>query len=319
MAFTSGTATSHTDLWSKLIAFLTANSTLVGAGQQWTSVWGSGNERVLRGPGLGGADGVLIGLKLVERPSLDEYEIRMAGMTGVLAGSTTYDGHVNTSPTHVLMFADSGAMSYWFVANGRRFIVVLKISTVFQTLYGGFFLPYSPPTDYAYPLFIGGSAGEIQTAGPTSWRSIDANHAHFPYSHNDPSVSTSQFRNPSGLMLSPQGEWLNVASTGVDTDVAMGPRYFFSGLGSTANTTGSTYGYNGIRERMRSGFAGEILLTPLTLVATDQTYGTLDGAHHVPGFEISAEDVVAIGGTNHLVVQNVFRTNLGDYWALALA
>ena len=40
MAFTSGTATSFNDLYTKLRDFLTTNATLVAAGQNWDVVFG---------------------------------------------------------------------------------------------------------------------------------------------------------------------------------------------------------------------------------------------------------------------------------------
>lgn len=320
-SYATGTATSHTDLWDKLVTFLLTDSVLVTAGENWSSVWGSGTERVLKGPGLAGDDEVLIGMKLVARPTEDEYEIQMVGMTGVLVGAATFDEHVNTSPRHVRMFADSGSMTYWFVANGRRFTVVVKISTVFQTMYGGFFLPYATPTDYPYPLFIGGSAGEYNGSyGPTSWRSVDAGHAHFPCSHYDPSTSSFYKRHPSAWAISPQGDWLTVGAVGSDPDVGLAPRQQFAGF-DIRQTYGSGYGYDSIRHRLRTGWSGELLLTPLTLVAdtpNDVTYGVLDGCYHVPGFGTSSEDVVDVGGLDHLVVQDAFRTDLGDYWALGL-
>jgi hypothetical protein len=320
-AFATGTATSHTDLFGKLTTFLTSNAALVAADEEWEVAANHGTyEKVLRGPGLSAADEVLVGLKLVERPTEDEYEIQLTGMSGVLAGATTFDGHVNTAPTHVRMFVDSGAVSYWFVANGRRFVVVLKISTVFQTMYAGFFLPYAAPTEYAYPLFIGGSAGQSSTAiSPSSWRSVDVGHRHFPHSYYDTSIIS--LHPPCALMLSPQGDWLTVAATGVDANVAIAPRRFHSGF--SVNTTAglSGYGYQSIRERLQSCFGGDLLLTPLTLVQSspsDQCYGILDGCYHVPGFGNSSENIVTVGAVDHLTVQDAFRSEIGEYWALAL-
>lgn len=322
-AFVSGTATDHNDLWTKLITFLTTDATLLAAGEEWSAVWthasGATSGVVLQGPGLSAGDEVLVGLKLVERPTPDEYEIQILGMTGVLPAATTFDGHVNVTPNKVLMFIDSNPMDYWFVANGRRFMAVVKISTVFEAMYAGLFLPYAPPTSYSYPLFIGGSAGELHAdGGATSWRSTDSNHHHFPYANVQIGGTD---RNPGAWMLSPQGEWLICFTSGAGGNVAIGPTYFFGGLGITQTSGVSALGYGSIRERLQAGFAGEFPLTPLTLVQDspdDQTYGVLDGAYHVPGHGNSSENLVTIGGVNHLTVQDVFRTAIGSYWAMAL-
>lgn len=317
-AFATGTATSHTDLFSKLITFLTTNAALVAAGEQWEVIADHGAyEKVVRGPGLSNQDDIYVGLKIVTRPTEDEYEIQITGMSGILGESNTFDGHINTAPTHVRMFTDSGAQSFWFVASGRRFVVVTKISTVFQSMYAGLFLPYSPPTTYAYPLFIGGTAG---SNGATSWRSTDAGHRHFPHSYYD-GTPTLNARSPSALMMDPAGNWLRTASTGGEANIAIAPRRFHGGFGLQESYTTTNYGYLDIRQRLRAGFDGSLTLTPLTLLQSnpsDQTYGVLEGCYHVPGFNNSSENIVTVDGVNHLTIQDAFRTAVGEYWSLAL-
>ena len=41
-------------------------------------------------------------------------------------------------------------MPYWFIANGRRFIVIVRVSSVYQSAYAGFILPYHLPNTF-YP------------------------------------------------------------------------------------------------------------------------------------------------------------------------
>lgn len=323
MAYVTGTSTDHADLFADLVSFLTANAALVSAGEEWTAVWthsgGAASGIVLQGPGLAGADEVLIGLKLVSRPTPDEYEIQMVGMTGIIGSATEFDAHVNVSPYKVRMFVDSGPMTRWFVANGRRFVVVVKISTVFQSMYGGFILPYAFPDQYNYPLFIGGSAGETDQTGLSSWRSTSIYHHHFPNSYYD--APSSVIHRGAAFLLSPQGDWLTCASLGDDGNVAIGPRKFFTGLGISSSYNTTNYGYEEIRSRMRAGLAGEYLLTPHTLVQaspSDQTYGILDGTYHVSGSGNSSENIITVSSVDHLTVQDAFRTGLGDYWALRL-
>lgn len=325
MAFITGTATDAADLWSKLLDFLQNNEDLVADGQNWDVAWeaptGSPNETaiVLRGPGYTGTDNVYVGMQRVDRPTPDEYEIQTVGMTGFLAGATTIFEHANVSPQPVRMFIDSHAMTYWMVANGRRFVVVAKISTVFESMYAGLFLPYGDPTQYSYPLFIGGSAGIRPNADAiSSWRSTAEGHRHFMHAYENvfnPNAETSAWT------LSPQGEWLRTVSTGTQGPVAVGPRRFHAGLDNAENTGSGRWGYRTINDRLRAGFDGSMLLTPHTLVQSipaNQTYGVLHGTFHVPGFGNSAENIVTMDGVDHLVVQDVFRTGVGEFWALAL-
>jgi hypothetical protein len=47
-------------------------------------------------------------------------------------------------------------------------------------------------------------------------------------------------------------------------------------------------------------------------------YGELDGVYFVPGFGQAVENLVQVGSTNYLVVQDVYRTGDFDYFALKL-
>lgn len=322
MAMATGTATSHTDLWAKLLAFLQSNTTLVAAGQEWTLAWeapvGAPNSSdiVLKGPGLAGQDDVFIGLRRVDRDASDEFEIQIVGMTNVLPDATTFNGHVNVQPQHVKLFLDNGPMTYWFVANGRRFMVVVKISTVYEAAYAGLFLPYAYPTNYPYPMFVGASAGSQNNV--TSWRSTSDAHRHFVNSYF---YTNNPYEEPSAWMLSPQGDWLRCSAYGHDTTVGIGPKRFFNGYGITTDQISGNFGYNTLRERQRGCFGGQVYLTPHTLVQAspgDQSYGILDGTAYVNGYDNGSENIVTISGVDHLVVQDAFRTGVDHYWTMRL-
>lgn len=326
MAVETGTAANPSDLYSKLVSFLTTNVDLVAAGQEWTVVWDTPGalynqtDKVLRGPGLSGQDQVYVGLRLYEDTIGDTFYLECAGMTGVLPTGQHYRDHVNVMPNFVRMFTDVGTVSYWFVANGRRFIVVLKISTTFQTLYAGLFLPYATPLSYPYPMFIGGSAGNTDPDGPFNWRSVGDQHSHFmrPYNGND--YSSGQV-DSGAWMIDPAGTWKRVAINGTgSTPVRIAPEHagddYFN-----SRTTGYSFRAYRTMERLMDAYGGDRLLIPMTLVQLtpeDQTYGIIDGAFRCQGVANSAENLITIGGVDHLVVQNVYRTEFDQYWALAL-
>jgi len=83
----------------------------------------------------------------------------------------------------------------------------------------------------------------------------------------------------------------------------------------------------GVYERLatlREAPDGTYVLTPLVLVqynsdSDHDLFGEIEGCYHVSGFNNAAENLIAIGGGDHLVVQNVHRTGVEDYWALRLA
>lgn len=320
MATQTGTATSAADLYSKLITFLTTDTALVTASQNWVVAWDSPaahenqSDIVLRGPGLSGQDQVYVGMRLFENVTADTFFIETVGATGVIPTGSNYRDHVNVTPNFVRMFLDVGTMDYWFVANGRRFMVVVKISTNYESMYAGLFLPYATPLSYPYPFFLGGSAAATTGSGPFNWRSENANHTHFLWPNNIGNTSTFS----SAWMCNPAGSWQRVANFGSLTGVpcCIAPDYsegdYFGG---------GDYGSRWVMSRTTDAFGGDRILVPgtlLQLVPTDQTYGILDGAFRCQGVGNSAENLITAGGVDHLVVQNVYRSDFSDYWAMAL-
>lgn len=322
MAYETGTATNYQDYWDKLIAFLTTNVDLVAAEQNWTVAWtapgGAPNmtDVVLSGPGLAGTDEVLIGLRLVVDVPGDKFTIFMCGMTGIIPGATEYDGHVNVTPLSVRMFLGSGATTYWFTANGRRFVAVAKVSTVYESLYGGLILPYSQPSSFPYPMFIGGSAGE--GGASVDWRSVSEDHTLFHQPRYNGTSPTSAW------LLDPTGAWLQCGDSGSlsSTPIYIAPDiYFHQSFSMSETITNQYYGYREMKDRIQACYGGDFTLGPFTLIQGSpaiQTYGILHGVYHVPGLGNYSENIVTIGGVDHLVVQNTFRTLTGDYIAIAL-
>lgn len=325
MAYATGTATNAADLYSKLLTFLTANASLVAAGQQWTVPWsGSGdyaNDRVLEGPGLSGDDQVFVAMRLESDVPNDRFAIIFQGVTGYLTLASEYSGHVNPSNA-ARMYLSNTSMTYWFVANGRRFVVVVKVSTVYEAMYAGLYLPYALPTTYPYPLFIGGSGPGNYTLTNT-WRSTLDSHAHFtqPYASNSlPAVASASLIDPSGL-------WMPVINA-VDNSAAytsnyalMGPSRAGTGFNTSLTANTGILGYPNVVSRIKAGFGSVMPLIPFAIVQQqggDVTWGTLDGVFKVPGVGNAAENLITHGGVDHLVVQNCFRTGTDNYWALAL-
>lgn len=324
MAVETGIASSASDLYAKLISFLTTNADLVAANQEWAIAWDdpipteNQTDIVLRGPGLSGQDQVYVCLRLYEDPIGDTFFIQCRGATGVLPNGQHYADHINVTPNYVRMFLDVGTMQYWFVANGRRFMVVVKISTNFEAMYAGLFLPYATPLSYPYPLFIGGSAGPIDGDGPFNWRSENSNHSHFVDPHYNSASSGGV--EAGAWMMTPAGGWVRVCGTGSNTNVCVHPvftegDYFFN------ETTSDAYQANWVRTRIMDAYGGDRILIPVTLLQrtpNDQTYGILDGAFRCQGVANAAENLITVDGVDYIAVQNVYRSDFGDYWAMAL-
>lgn len=335
MAFQSGTASNSIDLWDKLIAFLTTNPQLVADQEAWQVVktyTESGQPRVvLKGPGASATDSIYVGLARTDTADTDTKNIRIKGMTGYLPDATAWDKHINVSP-EVRIWLDGSAMKYWFVASGRRFIVVVNMSTVYQMAYAGFFLPYTNPLAYPYPMLIGGSSNAYAgSATPvTSWRTQSTYHAHFVYGPYNTGSGADSTTRTNAYMLSPGGEWLDASGTDTAARVTFGPRIFSTtdadGVVRWGAYNGYTYSYDrlgseSIRSRITQNYGGGFALMPFTLTQTIpavQNFGILDGLYSAPGVGNAAENIIEIDSIDHLVVQNVYRTTTQDYWALRL-
>lgn len=325
MAFETGTATDHTDLWNKLISFLTTNADLVAASQEWTQVWSDSSgfdQRVLRGPGLAAQDQVFVGLRLYEDIPSDHYNIQMYGMTDIIGSVTQLEDHVNVS-NGVRVFADDTPMRYWFTANGRRFTITTQISTVYSSGYAGLLLPFALPTSYPYPLFIGGSASVDPDSGVDDWRSTSSNHSNYLQARRqdfNPVIESA------AQLLDPAGAWLTVIANSNDspdeyTDHVV--TYPYGGTGNLNFSQTSTQNFRPwiVLENTRELLGGDSILMPIILqveTPTPQVYGQLDGVLAVSGLNNAAENIITKNAVDHVVIQNAFRTAGDSYHVIAL-
>jgi hypothetical protein len=301
MATATGTATSFTDLYAKLRDFLTTNATLVGLGQNWQVISGPASgaltftdNLVLQGPGLSGTDEILVTLEPSVSVGGDYYNLGIGGLSSYNPGDPISGQANRLTPRYLHLWNTS--MPYWFIANGRRFIVVVRISTVYQSAYAGFILPYHLPTTWAYPLFIGACSDE------STWRYSVVNNGDHAAFFN-PGQYGSAIRLPDGVWLSLSNKrQISNETTDDINNIAPWASYF----GNASRRDGLDGGYK--------PYPAEIVIT--TPYAC--TLGALQGVFHVPGFGTASENTFVADGVTHLVVQNVYRTSNNEYAALAL-
>lgn len=253
-------------------------------------------ECIMHGQGLAGLDAVYVGVRLAETPASSIYTWETRGMTGYSSGST-FTNQPGTSPSTFTAFHPT-ADSYWFVWNGRRFIVVSRAATTYHTLYAGFFLPYALPSEYPYPEYIAGDD--------------DVSHA-----HSSVAATTRAFYDPqSGNVRLVGGTW-NI----IDNDL------------STSTVAPFIYPYDGEStarawlDQTELTAVGEYVLYPCIIymlgVSTapqdTEPFGTLDGVFGGGFFGGTAEEIIVVDGVNHLLVQNIFLSGRANYAALRLA
>jgi hypothetical protein len=317
MAWTSGTATDYRDLLDKLRLWLT--STMTPASERWTQLrWDTTSntqELIMRAPGLSGTDEIYVGIRSSEDTSAGYYRWQLQGYIGYNSANsfTAQPGALTTMPGVKLW---NSSIPYWFVANGRRCVMVCKVGTVYEAMYLGFIRPYATPGQYPYPLLIGGS-----TTGFVNWLVADtsADHSHFTIpglvqSGGSNTTTACQLRDVNGV-------WRHFWSF----------YELFANQSPTNNPlTGSSNRYaiwpytKDVVNNIREAPDGTRVLLPLILVADVGTasgkniFGELDGCFYVSGFGVASEDTVTVSGVDHLIVQDVFRTTVNRFWALRL-
>lgn len=308
MAWTSGIATDYRDLLDRLRQFLTLD--LLPAGERWQELrWTSdaaSKELILKAPGLASTDEIYCGIKSYESSTSGYYMWDGNGFIGFDAANAFYTQPGAISGWLPMMSLWNAAIPYWFVASGRRVVVVAKISTVYQALYLGFIRPYATPGQYPYPLLAGGS---MTGQRGRNYSVTSPNHRHF----TDPGEDGQNNANTACMLRSASGAWLpfqNSYYTSAESRYD-GPRPVWpSNYGTLAN----------LREAPDGTYVlMPIVLTQYNAAADHDLFGELDGCFWVSGFNNAAENLITVGGVDHLVVQNVYRTGVRDYWALRLA
>jgi len=252
-------------------------------------------EYVVKGPGLSGQDEIYVALRTLSSAQGDKYNVAERYTTGydstkALSGQPGAGANV-----YSLMWNQS--IKYWFIANGRRFIVIAKVSTTYASLYGGFILPYGLPSEVPYPIAAGASS-----AINARWSIQTEDHSSFwnPAGYTTAAVSSLYLRRTDGAADNFKNIYYN--------------------QNSAYAAAGWTYPYRGLFA-YRPSPDNEYALQGVTLYSTaggGNVWGELDGVFHISGHNNASENTLVIGGKTYLVVQSGYRTTASDYAAILL-
>lgn len=236
-------------------------------------------ELILKGPGAAGTDQVFVGFQRYASSTSDWFNWRLRSFIGYV-DANAWASLPGAGTERAVALWDQN-MPYWLVANGRRIVLAAKVSTVYESLYAGLILPYATPAQYPYPILAGGT---LPSASGTRWSDTSAGHSVYAYT-------------PGSLALR------NVVGSQLTPDI----------WPSNPGASATLYNY-------RPAPGDSYPLFPVELEdAGPNRYGYLDGVFFVPGYSAAVEDVVAVGGVDHVMLQNVHRTGVRDFWALRLA
>lgn len=297
-----------------------------------------GSEVLLKATGNSGTENIYSGIRAEYDSGNGWYNLFLMGFTGYNSAITDFfqqpgaiTGYADANPMICPMVPCwDTSMPYWFSANGRSFKFGVKVSTSFEGGYLGFFLPYAAPNQYPYPMAVGGSL--IPTNGN---RGVEWRYSYNYYKHSvfpipaatSPTVnntdSTLYIRLPDGTWRS-TGQRSNISDPNFITRMTMGtvPPFTTAGpaIGVWPNCVHSTTVGDG-NLPYREVLGGGYIFQPLILAQRSPTsaiWGELDGVYSVSGFNNAAENTTTFNGINHIILQNVARTEVQEYWALAL-
>lgn len=251
-------------------------------------------EVILKGPGLAGQDEIYVGFRTSSSVQSDFYNIQwLTYATGFDPERPWYQqpGGFDSGPSALLWDQE---IRYWFVASGRRFIVIAKVSTTYASLYGGLILPYGLPSEMPYPVAVGAS---YSTQGER-WSSQSERHSSFwhPGAYSTWDASGLRLRRTDGAVEA------------------------FANITYSTSPNGWTYpGRYGVA--YRASPSGDYALQPVTLYSSNgggNVWGELDGVYHISGHGSASENTLSIAGKTYLVVQSAFRTTIDGYAAICL-
>ena len=257
------------------------------------------HEIVMHGVGLAGTEAVYVGIRLSETPASSLYHWELRGLTGFSA-SSLFASQPGISPTPAYMSLWDQSIPFWFVVNGRRFVVATKVSTTYHGCYGGFFLPFATPSEYPYPIVVGAD-DDVQTV------------------YTSTLASFSTFPDPKGSMFirDAAGAWhafINDQVTPSDTHQTFPYDDTWDGRTVLLITQNLPSGEYPLFPVNIVNFGGAVN-TPLA----GSTIGVLDGVFATTGFGLTAETLITVSSVDYVAIQNIFRTTRDAYWALKLA
>jgi hypothetical protein len=260
----------------------------------------------LKGLGNGGTDEIFVQLRSYRDTGEGYYNVELRGATGFSSGTGKTRINQAGISSSVDMCLWSGSIPYWFAASGRAFRIVAKVGTVYQSAYAGFILPTGLPSEYPYPLAIGGTQSQTRSK----------------YDLTASAYTHRAFFNPQDtlLLIDKAGVWQTFENYNNDSPIA------------NANTCYLTSPYAGATNMRSSNIMaapiypnidGTYSLFPITLrgratTSVENIFGDLDGVFYVSGSGNASENIVQIDGVDYLVVQSAFRSTAGDFAAFAL-
>lgn len=267
------------------------------------------SQTIWKAPGNDGDSEILVGVHAFERQDADYFDWEIAGFDSHVATSRWYAQAGFHGKLYLPLWNDS--IPYWFIADGRRVVVIAKLNTQYEIAYLGFIDPYFTPDELPYPLALGGSLAfgiTVPAWQSTDFRWSNTSNEHRAPTHSDP-LSQSDFITEQRQMRARDwsGAWLGYCATVNDIVASPNP----------LRHTIWPYccGLSLLDPNLNDGYT----LWPVMLNAgTPNTIGELRGVRCVTGQGVTAETLLDHGCISWIVFHNIYRTDRDDFLAVAL-
>jgi len=254
-----------------------------------------------------------VGVQTYSSGGDDYYNWKLQGFTGYSDGIAfaSQPGAIGDAyPPSLALSAAS--LPYWFAADGRRFVAAARVGSVYEAGYLGFLLPYGLPSQYPYPLAVGGSiTGQY---GGFRYSIQNPTHRVFVSPGGQYGAAADEYRAYSTLRVL-HGNWLSVRTFYGTTEPGNESRLY-------RETWPYGDGYaNNSWAAMRDNIDGSFPLFPILVYQedpSDNVFGELAGCLAVPGYGLAPEDVITVSGVDHIVFPNAFRSSAAEWWALRM-
>lgn len=278
---------------------------------QSTGVDAAFSQMIWQAPGNDGDSEILCGVHAFEREDADYFNWELAAFDGFQAASLFYAQAGAQTKLYLPLWDD--VIPYWFVADGRRVVIIAKVGAQYETAIMGLLDPYFSPEQLPYPMALGGSlalGGSPPTWQSTNFRFSNSTSAHRAFTHADTQGETppnltaedSQMR-VRGL----DGVWAPYEGTNND------------GVGAPASYKHLILPYRCGLAQLDPNRDGSYALWPVMLChSAPNTWGQLPGVSCITGQGITAETLVRRGAVDWIVLPNISRTDRNDFLAIAL-
>lgn len=287
--------------------------------------YGDGYDTILRGPGTAGGDNIYVSIRTdaaeIHGPNwiIDGSVGYSAGLDSLNQPTNTTDGFISASipyPDKNRLTLFDGPFKYWFAISGRVIRVAARFQNIVEFGYLGFYLPYSLPSQYPYPLII---AGSQSAGGPITWqyhwsRTDEAHSLVFNPGSPQFSFQTIDTVPSPARVYTPYNSWKQVANfhgtsrAGTESVCVSASPYL-----PRDNSTE-------VENAVGQNSDGKWPMSAIVLFDRqfDAQYGELDGVKYLPGIH-AIESIINHESEQWVVLNHVFREQENQFFAVRLA